>query len=268
MTRALASNGSETLRKAARRLPRIYSDPERYDVLARLTAPADLPFYGALAKEQGGPVLELGSGTGRLAIEIARLGYEVTGLELSPSMLEFATRKARRMRADVRFVHGDLRRFNLDRTFPLVLLPYNTLNHLIDLVSLRRAFAAVRRHMGAGSRFVIDTFQPSLALLGANPGARGPILRYADPRTGADVVLFEENLYEPATQLNRIVWSYEIGGRPDARTEEMTMRLFFPAELDALLALEGFATEAKYGDYDRRPFGSTSSKQLFVCRLA
>jgi SAM-dependent methyltransferase len=258
----------DALRDAAAELPPIYADPVRYDVLAQMTAPADLPFYRALVERHGGPVLELGCGTGRVTLELARQGVDVVGVELSPDMLGFAQQKADHEGLDVTLALGDLRRFDLGRTFPLVLLPYNTLNHLLDVDSLRRCFATVQRHMDASSRFVIDTFQPSLAFLGADPERRRPILRYLDPYTQEEVRLLEENHYEPATQKNRIVWSYTIGGREDAHVEELTMRLFFPAELEALLELSGFAVEARYGDYDERPFDSRSPKQLIVCRVA
>jgi hypothetical protein len=120
--------------------------------------------------------------------------------------------------------------------------------------------------MDESSRFVIDTFQPSLAFLGGDPERRRQILRYRDPYTQDEVRLHEENHYDAATQRNRVVWTYEIDGK-DARTEELTMRIVFPNELEALLRLSGFAIEARYGDYDRRPFGATTPKQLTVCRL-
>ena len=75
-------------------LPRLYSDPVHYDLLAQMTAPDDLPFYRQLVEARGGPVLELGCGTGRVTLPLARLGVEVVGLELSSEMLSFAVQKA------------------------------------------------------------------------------------------------------------------------------------------------------------------------------
>lgn len=256
------------LQEAADALPRIYSDPVHYDVLAQMTAPDDLPFYRQLVRQYGSPVLELGCGTGRVALALAREGAGVVGVDLSPAMLAAAQVRAQDEPLDVTWAWGDLRSFDLDTTFALALLTYNTLNHLYDLDDLRRCFATVRRHLDQDSRFVIDTFQPSLSFLGREPERPRPILRYRDPYTAREVRLFEENHYDPATQLNRVVWRYAVDGEEDARVEEFTMRLFFPRELDALLELNGFVIEHKYGDYDRRPFDSTSPKQLVVCRVA
>lgn len=257
----------EALRELAAELPSVYRDPAHYDVLTQMTAPHDVPFYRVLAEEHGGPILELGCGTGRVALALATAGYDVVGVDGAPAMIEAAGAKAAAMEVGLTLALGDVRSFALERTFPLVLLTYNTLNHLLDLASIRGCLATVRAHMDARSVFVVDTFQPSLAFLGGDPARRRPILRYRDPYTEEEVLLSEENHYAPSTQQNRVVWTYEVDGRA-ARTEEMTMRLFFPGELEALLTLSGFAIEARYGDYDFRPFGDTSPKQLTVCRLA
>lgn len=257
----------EALREVAARLPSLYRDPAHYDLLAQMTAPDDLPFYRTLAGEHGGPVLELGCGTGRISIALASEGAEVVGVDAAPAMIEAAGAKAAALGVGLTLALGDIRSFDLGRTFPLVLLTYNTLNHLLELESIERCLTSVKKHMDARSTFVIDTFQPSLAFLGGDPARRRPILRYRDPYTQDEVLLSEENHYEPARQRNRVVWTYAVDGRA-VRTDEMTMRLFFPNELETLLALSGFAIEARYGDYDFRPFGSTTPKQLTVCRLA
>lgn len=249
-------------------LPDLYSDPAHYDLLTQMTAPADLPFYRSLLDEHPGAVLELGSGTGRVLLELARAGAEVVGVELSAAMLEWASQRASTENLGVTLALADLRSFDLERTFELVLMPFNVLNHMLDDASLAAAFSTIARHMTPTTRLVIDTFQPSLAFLGDTPEKRRQLLRYLDPHLQKEVVLFEENHYEPATQLNRIVWRYTVDGTENARVDELTMRLFFPRELDAWLERSGFEIVQKLGDYDARPFDSSSPKQLMICRLA
>ncbi len=248
-------------------LPSIYSDPAQYDLLAQMTAPDDVPFYRSLHEETPGDLLELGCGTGRVLLELARAGATVVGVELSAALLEAAAAKAAAENLGVTLALGDLRSFDLGRTFELVLMPFNVLNHLLDDDSLTRALSTIARHMTPTSRLVIDTFQPSLRFLGDEPERRRKLLRYLDPYLRKEVVLFEENHYEASTQLNRIVWSYTVDGVEDARVETLTMRLFFPRELDAWLERSGFEIERKLGDYDGRAFDSRSAKQLVVCRL-
>jgi len=256
------------LREAAAALPHIYTDPEHYDLLAQMTAPEDLPFHRAMVLEYGGPVLDLGCGTGRIALELAREGADVTGVELSAQMLERALEKAEQQEIGVTLALGDLREFDLERIFSLIVLGYNTLNHLLKDDDLERCLATIRRHMDERSVLVIDTFQPSLSFLGNEPEKRRPILRFRDPYLEKEMLISEENHYEPTTQINRIVWSYAADEVEDTRVEELSMRLFFPRELDTILKLSGFVIEVKYGNYDRSPFGSTSPKQLFVLRRA
>jgi len=261
---------ARTLRERARALlPAIYFDPGQYDLLAQMTAPDDLGFYRALVAERGPvSVLELGCGTGRVALELCREGAEVVGVELSEALLEAARAKAEAEGLGPTLALGDLRSCDLGRTFDLVLMPYNVLNHMLDDASLADALEAARRHLAHESRLVIDTFQPSPAFLGGEPQKRRPILRYLDPYLDKEVVLSEEHHYDPATQVDRIVWSYAVDGTQDARVEELTMRLFFPRELDAWVERSGLVIEHKLGDYDRRPFDGASPKQLLVCRRA
>jgi SAM-dependent methyltransferase len=254
------------LRDAAGALPSLYADPVLYDILSQMTAPDDLPFYQRMVGAHGSPVLELGCGTGRVLLALAEAGAEAWGVELSPAMLEFARQKAETRQLGVTLGLGDIRSFDLKRTFPLILMPYNILNHLLDVESLQTCLASVRRHMDAETRLVVDTFQPDPVFLADQPEQPRLVLRFVDPYSQQEVHLYEENHYQPTQRLNRIVWRFEFDGSTDARIEEMTMRLYFADELESLLAQSGFAIEARYGDYDGRPFDATTPKQLTLAK--
>ncbi|MFT3735235.1 MAG: methyltransferase domain-containing protein [Rhodocyclaceae bacterium] len=256
------------LRAAQAALPAIYNNATAYDLLAQMTAPGDLPLYRALAAQHGGPILDLACGTGRVALELAADGHDVEGLDLSARLLEQGGAKATQLGLPLTFRQGDLRAFDCQRTFKLLILSYNSLNHLHTLDDQRRFFGCARAHMAPGARLVIDTFQPSLTFLGGHPEQRRPILRYLDPYLQQEVVLHEEHHYEPATQIDTVKWFYAMGGQAEAATDTLRMRLFFPQELDALIAAMGFVIEHKFGDYNRAAFGSTSSKQIIIARLA
>jgi len=249
-------------------VPSIYQDAEHYDVLAEMTAPADLPFYLDQVEQLGGPVLELACGTGRICLPVAATGVTTTGIDNAPALLAHAKTKAETAGIDVTLVEADCRGFDLDRPVKLVLFPYNAANHLLDLDSICDCLAAVRRHMDRSSRFILDTFNPDPQRLGGDPDEETLILDYHDHHRGQRVVMTERNAYDAAAQVNRITWSYQIGGTPEARVDVFDMRMFFPQELDALLAFNGFTIEQKYGDYVGRPFRSRSAKQLCVCRLS
>src|SRR5688572_5062959 len=142
---------------------RFYSDARLYDRLFPGGEQA-VDFYRAEADRQGGSVLELGCGTGRKLIPIAADGHPCTGLELSPDMLAEARSKADARALEVEWVQGDMRDFDLGRTFDLVLIAGNSLLHLHETDDLVSCFRSVRAHLAPGARFVFDVFNPSVRM--------------------------------------------------------------------------------------------------------
>src|SRR5271165_7218240 len=94
-------------------------------------------FYDAAASLSGGPVLELGCGTGRMLVPLAQAGLHVTGLDISQRMLERAAEKRARLEAAqhdrVRLVQGDMTLFDLGEQFPLVIIPFRPFQHLLTV---------------------------------------------------------------------------------------------------------------------------------------
>lgn len=244
----------------------LYFDGRHYDRL--WTFEDDLPFWLDHAEAHGGPLLELACGTARVALTLARAGFQVTGLDLSDSMLAEARRKCAQERLYVEFVQADIRSFELGRRFPLVILPANVLCHLLELEDLEALLGCVHAHLEAEGRFIIDVFNPRLDLLLRDPEMRYPHREYPDPDGKGTVRVTESNCYDRASQINHIKLFYDLPDRKEELVEDLTMRMYFPQELDALLGYNGFQIEAKYGDYDRSPFGSESPKQIIICRQA
>lgn len=116
--------------------------------------------------------LELGCGTGRKLISIASDGHPCTGLELSPDMLSEARRKADERGLSVEWVQGDMRDFDLGRTFDFVFIAGNSLLHLHDAADLMSCFRSVRAHLAPGARFMFDVFNPNVQFLAAVRGTR------------------------------------------------------------------------------------------------
>jgi len=225
-----------------------------------------LPFWINQARKYGGPILELACGTGRITLSLAREGYNVTGIDLSDSMLAEARRKAAGEKAVVDWVKADMRAFDLGQRFALIILPANTLCHLLSLPDLEACLGSVKRHLAPSGRFVIDVFVPAMELLLDKPGERFPFGEYDDPEGRGRVVVTHSYLYERDTQIKRIKTFHAF---PDKEIEgELEMRMYFPQELDALLKYNGFMIETKFGSYDQLPFDGKAEKQLIVCAVA
>jgi 2-polyprenyl-3-methyl-5-hydroxy-6-metoxy-1,4-benzoquinol methylase len=121
----------------------------------------DIAFYGRLAERLGANrVLELGAGAGRVSVPLARRGLEVTALELSPEMLERGQAFAAREHVSINWIQSDMRDFDLGRTFPLVIAPFNALMHLYTLPDQDSALERIVAHLEPGGVFAFDLYQP------------------------------------------------------------------------------------------------------------
>ena len=240
----------------------IYQNGGCYDRL--FASNGDLQFWLEQAGRYGDPILELASGTGRVAIALAAAGYTVTGLDNAEGMLAEARRKS----GAVKWVQADMRDFDLGERFALIILPANTLCHLLSPSDLGSCLRSVKRHLAPGGKFVLDVSIPRPELLINYPGRRFRLSEYDHPEGGGRVVVTYSYNYASDTQIKRIRFYQAL---PDAEREirdELSMRMYFPRELDALLECNGFHIDAKFGGYDRRVFDGTAETQLVVCSTA
>jgi SAM-dependent methyltransferase len=246
---------------------RFYEDGARYDLHhSRHAFAADIPFYTAQARKRGEPILELGCGTGRITVPIAREGLQTWGLDISPQMLAVARAKSDALRLDINWVQADCRDFHLKRKFKLIFIPFNSIQHLLDLKSLEDCLACVQEHLMPDGRFIVDIFNPSLSKLLFDFTQLNEITSYPDPSGKGKITVWECHRYHRDSQILEVVWHYQ---HEDGDTEIIpaSMRVIFPQELDALLKYNGLVMEEKFGDYDGSPFRADSPKQLAITRL-
>lgn len=244
----------------------LYDHARLYDLLF----PADVrevEFYRAQADRQGGSVLELGCGTGQKLIPIASDGHPCVGLDLSRDMLEEARRKAAGSGARVEWQEGDMRDFDLGRTFDLVMIAANSLLHLHEVEELVSCFRSVRRHLAPGGRLVLDVFNPSVRLLAGADGARRSRETFTDPARG-EVTLDVAETYDAAAQVTRGTWFFSTADEPDFVVAPLEIRSIFPQELPLLLELGGLRLLERFGDWSGGPLEPDSPLQVCVCEAA
>jgi SAM-dependent methyltransferase len=242
----------------------LYDDGQQYDQLFAPEATGDdLACYTDMARRTDGPVLELACGTGRVLIPLARRGCDVVGIDLSAAMLDTARRKSAAEGLTAEWIQGDIRDFDLERTFGLIYLPNNTLCHLLDHQAFTSCMACVKKHLQPDGRFVVEVFIPNPELLLDKPGERFPFGEFEDP-DGRKVVVTHSYVYELDTQIKRITTYTRIDDNEEV-AGTLDMRMYYPQELDVLLEFNGFSIEHKYGGYDRRPFDARAATQLVVC---
>jgi SAM-dependent methyltransferase len=242
-----------------------YSDARLYDSLFPAGEDA-VAFYQAQAQRQGGTVLELGCGTGRKLIPIASDGHPSVGLELSPGMLAEARRKGDERGVEVEWIQGDMRTFNLGRTFDLVFIAGNSLLHLHKTDDLLTCFRTVRAHLTPGGRFIFDVFNPNVRLLADADGVRRSheALTFTHPDRGSVTVDVAET-YDAAEQVTRGTWHFSTETDPDFMVAPLELRSIFPQELLTLLSLAGLRLVERFGDWSGGPFSGEAAIQLCVC---
>src|SRR5438876_5838475 len=140
-----------------------------YDHVIPYRTRPDVDFFVEAAQASGGPVLEVGCGTGRVLIPTARAGVDIVGLDLSPHMLavcrERLGHESTAVQSPVQLVQADMRNFNLERTFRLITVPFRPFQHLITVDEQRECLESIRRHLADGGRLILDLFNPNLDAL-------------------------------------------------------------------------------------------------------
>jgi SAM-dependent methyltransferase len=230
-------------------------------------ASGDIGFYRSLARETGGPVLELGCGSGRVLLPIARDGFACTGLDSSRAMLDALARK--NPPAHVRLLEGRMEAFDLgaDR-FSLIYSAFRAFQHLLTVEEQLSCLAAVRRHLAPGGLFAFDVFAPVLQRIAILSEPEAEDCRFW--KDGEEVVRFVAVERDPAAQRMDLTFRYE-RRRPGAPAESeivpTRMRYFFRYELEHLLARAGFSRIQVFGDFDRRPYDSFSRESVIVASV-
>ncbi len=221
----------------------------------------DVDFYLKQAKKTGGPVLELGVGTGRVALPLANAGLSVTGLDSSPAMLRMIKRKivAFPPKERIRLVRGDMARFRLGKKFRLILIPFRAFQHLLTPKAQRSCLTCARQHLAVGGRFIMDIFDPRLTSCVPELKKAGWVnLRILDPDRNRKITVtpvYRRN--DPFRQILKEKWVFTDRNRKTGRLRRtvsmVAMRWTYRYEMKYLLELAGFKVRACYGDFHGGP---------------
>jgi SAM-dependent methyltransferase len=232
--------------------------PTPYDAIAELYDPwsrsvvEDVPFYVAEARRAGGPIVELGIGTGRIAIPIAHEVIHVIGIDSSREMLATCRKRAEDAgvsdRIELRL--GDLRRPPIDEPVSLVICPFRSYLHLADDGERVEALEAARAALLTGGRLIFDVFAPTPEDIAETHG------RWLERETG----IFERAHWDEAAR----TLTLSVRGPEGAAT--MTLSWLSQPEWQRLLEEAGFTVDACYGWFDRTPYRGGEDMILVASR--
>ncbi|HUH01331.1 MAG TPA: methyltransferase domain-containing protein, partial [Kofleriaceae bacterium] len=252
-----------------------YQDAALYDYEYRRRR-ADLRFYRELALELlggPGPILDLACGSGRLTVGLLRDGHTVLGIDLSPAMVarcrERLEKLGRAARARGSVEVGDARTFEVASRFPLIVMAFNSLEHLYTRTEVAACFQRVRDHLTPDGRFVFDVQNPNLRWLARDPRRRWARSKFRHPTTGDLLEYSTSHVYDPISQIVVIRFFYQhIGADSPVVEVRLSQRKFFPAELEALVACNGLRVVDRFGDFSGAELHGDAESQTLVCARA
>lgn len=238
-----------------------------YDVVyAQVRDGVDNAWYLDRMAAAGGPVLEIGVGTGRLFVEARRRGIDAWGIDISPAMIERCRAKLEpgdRERVRV----ADAVHLRADHRFSLVCAPFRVLSHVHDTDDQLRLLDAVHGCLEPGGAFVFDLYVPDLRLLREGlpesddfDGEHAPGLRLRRIVSSAPADLSRQT----SRVRMRFLWEDDDG---EHRGDwEFDMRFFFRFEIEHLVARSKLALETIFGDFTGGPYTADSREYVVVCR--
>ena len=236
----------------------------------------DTAFWQTMAAAaDGGPILELGCGTGRVLVPLARAGVEITGLDLSAEMLERCRARIAgeppEVRERVQLVAADMTTFDLGRRFASIICPFAGFQQLLTVDQQLGCLERCRAHLLPRGRLVLDLPNPDPApaeYARDGLGNEEPAVQLVDWTDGRRIRWWMTVIgYDRALQCNECEVTYEIveADKVTRRlTETIFLRYTFRYELEHLLFRAGFRLAALYGDYDCSPLGDESPALIVV----
>jgi SAM-dependent methyltransferase len=254
-----------------------YADTaEFYDYVVPYQTRPDVTFFVEAAQASGGPVLEVGCGTGRVLIPTARAGISIYGIDLSPYMLDVCERRVEQeppeVQARIQLDQADMRDFDLAQTFKLITIPFRPFQHLIEVEDQIACLRCIQRHLADDGRFILDVFNPSLPhmageVTGEEVGSEPEFAMPDGRRVLRRSRVVKRDVFRQCQDVELIYYVTHPDGRSERIVHAFPMRYLFRYEVEHLLARCGFEVETLYADYDKSPYGSKYPGELiFVAK--
>ena len=245
---------------------------EWYDIFYSAADPGDTEFYHGLCQASGGPVLEIGVGTGRIALPLALQGMEVVGIDLNEPMLRVAGRKARDaapLSGSLKLIQADMRNFDLKRQFPVVTIPARTLLLATSEEDQFRTLCCAALHLEPDGTMAFNLFYPDPEMLADDPDEEF-LLEVVEKPDGGRYVLTARNRFDTATQLNngvQIAEELDASGEVLRREElDVVVRYLYPDQVVQLCKRAGLEVIEMWGDFEGADVTVESDEIVVTCR--
>ena len=245
-----------------------FQDPQNYDLEERKNTEPAANFYGDLAEEAGGPVLELACGTGLVTIPVASRGLEVTGVDICQPMLRHAMEKSKDVGLKINWKESDAKRLSLGRKFKFIYATGNAFQAFLSREDQNRFLNSVKSHLADNGMFGFETRNP----YGHNLTTSRNEETWGEYKNIDNYLVRVSGIQEYDDDRQIMHWTsfrrWREGEKPMERVSRIACRFTWPDELSELLCQNGFTISRQYGNWDKEPVRQDSELLLTVCRIA
>lgn len=253
-------------------MPGFYSTIVRFYDAENAGKTDDINLYLQLAQQHGGPLMDIGCGTGRVMIPLAQNGYEMHGIDIEQAMLDRAEecRQASDiLKKNMTLHHGDVLSYELDKKFKLMLVPYNGLMHFHDQETQLKVLQKLRSWTADDGLMVLDL--PNAGEIFATQETAAVMMErtFLEPETGHMVMQQSVSYLDRVRQLLQVTWIYdEITGDGTLKRTfaPLVLYYYFYSEIKLLLERCGFEVDAVYGDTDYGPFADGCERMVIFAK--
>lgn len=240
----------------------------------------DIQFYIDYAKSYNCiNILELGCGTGRVAISLAKEGFNVTGLDLSDEMLDVFREKLEKLdklddntKDKIELVHGSMADFNLNKKFDLITAPFRAFACLTDDKDIENSLNCVKNHLTDNGIFIVNVFNPDLGRMNENWCYPERVQwERLDENTGNYVI--KKDSGDKIDLKNRIIYItfiYEVKdktGNISKFEDKLKLKYYYENQLQDIIEKAGLNIKEKFGWYDKTGIQDANRELIFVCGL-
>ena len=234
---------------------------------------ADVPFYVELAKQFGGPVLEIACGTGRVLLNVAREGIEIDGVDNSSAMLGVLKtcleRESRDVRDRVTLHEGDMRRFRSTKKYPLAIIPFRPMQHMFTVQDQVDALTTAAATLQENGKLAFDVFYPRFDLISGGIGQEVLDLEWTEDSAQRKIVrrYFRKDSFDKIQQTFSGTLVFRTYDGDKLLLEEsgpLKMCYYTYPHLRALFLLAGLEPLEEYGSFAKTPLDNNSDQMIFV----
>ncbi|MDD5529438.1 MAG: class I SAM-dependent methyltransferase [bacterium] len=243
--------------------------PHLYDLN---NAVDDIEFYLSQIDKKVHNILELGCGTGRVLIPLAKKGVNITGIDYSPAMITECLRKIKKqeLTGKANAIMGNICDFKLDKTFDMIIASFRVIQALETIAELHNCLNCIKKHLSAGGFCILNVFNPSLSKeeMGKSWRKEGETFCWEkiDSKTGHKIIHFDERQkIDPGNQVLYPTMIYRVYDGDKLINEvrqDIVMKYYYPEEFESIIVNAGFEIQEKYGGYHGEKYGQ--GKELVI----